>query len=344
MHAGGRLRNIIFKSALFVMSAALAAFGVLAWANAANAFAAVQNRSWAALDPLWPMYALAAIGCLAAQALAACAAVNFMRLANAPVIWRRLAFAFYIVSVVFAAYSADRGGQVVLNSAHHAAYEARMADRVALSGEIATLSHAIEVERQRLPLDTANVVAERQRAALATFEAATAVARARLPEAQRELSGRPPLPREPPTDAGIALAVFVIFLAWAALEPWGYALADRGREPPARVALSVAPAPEPAKSAKPSATLLFFRRAAALLTLGMLSHFATATPARAEEVAPPPPAPEPVSISQWQDAKAVAFSMRGRFEVPEIAAKVQRHPSTVYKWFRARDKENAAAA
>jgi transposase len=36
--------------------------------------------------------------------------------------------------------------------------------------------------------------------------------------------------------------------------------------------------------------------------------------------------------------------MRGRFEVPEIAEKVGRHQSTVYKWFRERDKQNAKKA
>lgn len=337
------LRNIAFKAALVVMSVALAAFGVFGWADSALALDAYAARDWAVLSPLWPVYAVAAIACLAAQVIAACAAVNFARLSKAPGIWRLLAGAFYAVAVFFTAYSADRGAQVVLQSAHRAAYEAREAERVALIGEIATLSQAIEAERQRLPQDTANVVAERQRASLAIFEAATAAATARLPEAQRELAAKPPLPREAAQGLAMALGVFVIFLGWAILEPWGFALAERGREPIAPVAPGVAHPPMAPKPATQSATILFFRRAAAILTLGWLSHFATATPAEAQPVAPPEEAPEPVSISQWQDVKAVAFSMRGRFEVHEIAAKVGRHPSTVYKWFRDRDKQQAAA-
>ncbi len=340
MNQPPRLRNIAFKLALIVMSVALAAFGVFGWADAARALDAYAARSWADLSPLWPVYAVAAVACLAAQVIAACAVVNFARLAHAHVIWRIGAFAFYAVAVFFAAYSADKGAQVVLQSAHRAAFEVREAERVALTGEIAGLVATIEAERQKLPEDTANTVAERQRVALAAFEAATAVARARLPEAQRELSERPPLPREAAQDWTIALAVFLIFLAWAVLEPWGYAVAERGREPPKPVALPLALALEPEKRATSSANVHWLRRAVAILTLGWLSHFATATPARADEVAPPPQPPAPVPIAQWQDAKAIAFAMRGRFEVPEIAAKVNRHPSTVYKWFRARDKEN----
>lgn len=342
--SGGKLRNIAFKGALIVMSVALAAFGVFGWADSARALDALAAQSWDDLSPLWPVYAVAAIACLAAQVIAACAVVNFARLAHAHWLWRAGAFAFYVVSVFFAAYSADRGAQVVLQSAHRAAYETRMAERERLAREIVALSGVIEAERQKLPEDTANVVAERQRTALATFEAATAGARTRLPQAQQELSARPAMSREAPQDLAMALGAFAIFLVWAVLEPWGYALAERGREPPPRVAPAVALPPELEKNATHSANVHWLGRAIAILTLGWLSHFATATPVRAEEVATPPPAPEPVSISQWQDAKAVAFSMRERFEVPEIAAKVKRHPSTVYKWFRARDKENQKTA
>lgn len=341
---GKRHRNIVFKGALVVMSVALAAVGVFGWADAAHAFEAIRERSWAELDPIWILYAAAAIGCLAAQIIAACATVNFARLANAPPIWRVLAAGFYGAAVFFAAYSADRGAQVVLNDAHRSAYEARQTERATLREEIGALSRVIEDERQRLPADTANVVAERQRAALAAFEAATLPARTRLPEAQRQLERLPPLTREPEQSWLSALGVFAIFLAWAILEPWGYALAERGREPPKPVALSVALAPPPAINATRNANVHWLGRAIAILTLGWLSHFATATPVHAEEAASPAPAPEPVSISQWQDAKAIAFSMRGRYEVAEIAAKVNRHPSTVYKWFRARDRANGNSA
>lgn len=344
MNNGGRRRNIIFKAALIVMSIALAAFGVFGWADAAGA---LDASAWADLSPLWPVYAVAAIACLAAQAIAACAVVNFARLAHAHWVWRFGALAFYGVSVFFAAYSADRGAQVVLQSAHRAAYEVRETERDRLASEIVALTGAIEQERQKLPHDTANVVAERQRVALAAFEAATAVARARLPEAQRELRERAPIPRDAAQGWAMALGVFVIFLFWAVLEPWGYALAERGREPPLAVAPAVARAPLPANSATRratdatgGATVHWLRRTLALVTLGWISH--VTPPAQAAQ-AEPEPAPEPVSISRWQDERAIAFSMRGRFEVPEIAAKVGRHPSTVYKWFRARDKERAAA-
>lgn len=334
-----RHRNIALKLALVVLSAAIAAIGVFGWANAANAFPALFTSDWASIDPLWPVYALAAIACLAAQVIAACAVVNFARLAQAPFVWRLLAIAFYSVSVLFAAYSADKGAQVVLQSAHRAAYVARQTERVALTNEIATLTASIETARLQLPSDSANVMAERQRAALAIFEATTAVATARIPEAQRELSERPALPREVPQDWQISLLLFAIFLAWAILEPWGYALAERGREPIPSVATEAIPV----HRANHGANVHWLSRGVALLTLGWFSQFATAPAAVGATPEPEAIAPEPISISQWQDAKAVAFAMRDKqYEVVEIAAKVGRDKSTIYRWFRDRDRMLAA--
>ena len=335
-----RHRNIAFKFAFVVMSAAMAAIGVFGWANAANAFPALFTRDWASIDPLWPVYGLAAIACLAAQVIAACAVVNFARLAQASPVWRLLAIIFYVVSVLFAAYSTDKGAQVVMQSAHRSAYLVREAERLTLTDEIATLTNSIEAARQNLPSDGANVMAERQRAALAIFEATTASATARIPEAQRELNEHPPLPREAPQDLGVALIMFAIFLGWAVIEPWGYALAERGRDV-ANVVRPIDPTPQPAK---PSATVHWLRRGTALLTLGLLSQFATEPATAATTPEPEAIAPEPISISQWQDAKAVAFAMRDSFEVVEIAAKVGRDKSTVYRWFRERDKQQAKAA
>lgn len=335
-----RHRNIALKLAFIVLSTAMAAIGVFGWANAANAFPAVFTQSWGEIDPLWPVYAIAAIACLAAQVIAACAVVNFARLANAPPVWRALAIAFYAVSVVFAAYSADKGAQVVLQSAHRSAYVARENDRQRLTQEIATLTASIEAERQKLPSDSANIVAERQRAALAIFQATTAVATARIPEAQRELTERPPLPREAPQDWATALILFAIFLVWAVLEPWGYALAERGRDAGPAVTMADNPARPPTERTN----VHWLRRGTALLTLGWFSQFATEPQAMAAMPDPEPIAPEPISISQWQDAKAVAFSMRDSHEVVEIAARVGRDKSTVYRWFRERDKQQAKAA
>ncbi len=341
-----RRRNWLLKSALVVMSVALALFGVLGWADKARALEALASRDWADLDAIWPLYAVAAIGCIAAQIIAACAAVNFAWLDGASRVWRGLAIAFYGVCVVFAAVSADMGAQAVLASGQRAAYEARENERAALLEEIATLSRAIEAERAKLPADTANVPTSRQQAALELFNAATAAARVRLPEAQRQLSESPPLARDPHHHWTLALAVFAIFLAWAILEPWGYALAERGREMATPVARAT-PANDSATLSATSAKVHWLNRLAALLTLGLLSQFG-APVATAEtplaSVAPPAPTPEPAPLAQWQDAKSVAFSMRGRFEVPEIAEKVGRHQSTVYKWFRERDKQNAKKA
>jgi len=342
-----RRRNWLLKSALVVMSVALALFGVLGWADKARALEAIAARDWSLLDAIWPLYGVAAIGCIAAQIIAACAAVNFAWLEGASRVWRALAIAFYGVCVVFAAVSADMGAQAVLASGQRAAYESREVERAALLEEIATLSRAIEAERQKLPADTANVPTSRQQAALEIFNAATAAVRARLPEAQRQLSERPALARDPHHHWTLALAVFAIFLAWAILEPWGYALAERGREANGKVATPLSSATPANDSATPSATgakVHWLNRLAALLTLGLLSQFGA--PVAAAEtalatVAPPPKAPEPAPLAQWQDAKSVAFSMRGRFEVLEIAEKVGRHPSTIYKWFRERDKQNA---
>lgn len=325
------------KSALVVMSVALALFGVLGWADKAHAFEAFESQSWGDLSALWPLYAVAAVACIAAQIIAACAAVNFAWLGGAALIWRALAIAFYAVCVVFAAYSADMGAQAVLASGQRADYAAREIERAALSREIAVLSQQIEAERAKLPDDTGAIPASRQAAALALFNAATETARARLPVAQRELANRPAISRDPHHHWTVALGVFAIFLAWAILEPWGYALAERGREAKA----PVASATESATGAPIKNNVHWLNRLAAIITLGWLSQFGAAAPAVAQPVAPPPPAPEPAPIAQWQDAKSVAFSMRGRFEVPEIADKVGRHPSTIYKWFRERDKAAA---
>lgn len=337
MASGGRLRNIAFKLALIVMSVALAAFGVLGWADSARALDAYAERSWAILDPLWPVYAVAAVACLAAQVIAACAVVNFARLVSAHWLWRFGAFAFYAVAVFFAAYSADRGAQVVLTAAHRAAYQANVDERTRLQNEIQSLAEAIEEERGKLPSDTENTMTSRQTAALALFEAATATARARLPEAQRELRDLPRMERDPVQDWSFALSVFLIFLAWAILEPWGYAIAERGREPPLQ---GWRPASQDSRGAK----VHWLQRVAAFVSLAWLSQFANPVLAAPAPPANPRETPEPITLSAAIDAKAVAFSMRGRFAVCEIARKVGVHQATVYRWFRKRDLEAAKAA
>lgn len=52
----------------------------------------------------------------------------------------------------------------------------------------------------------------------------------------------------------------------------------------------------------------------------------------------------PIMLSASMTARATAFSMRGRFAVSEIAARVGVHQATVYRWFAARDKAMAKAA
>lgn len=329
-----RLRNVVFKLALIVLSVALAAFGVFGWADAAHAFDAYRAGSWEALDPLWPIYAIAAIACVAAQIVAACAVVNFARLAGAPLIWRFLAGAFYAVAVFFAAYSADGGARVILTSAHRAVYTVRETERRALSEEIKQLSDLIDAERQKLPQDTSGTVTSRQQIALARFQAVTATAGARLPEAQAELARKPPISREEAQPWVAAAGVFLIFLAWAVLEPWGYALAERGREPNN--------SPPSAKFA-PHAKAPWLRRVAGWIALAWFSQTATQAPIPEAPAANPLILPEPVQLSDARDAKAAAFSMRGRFAVQDIAAKVGVHQATVYRWFRARDLQANAA-
>ena len=335
----GRPRNIALKLALIVMSVALAAFGVLGWAYAARIFDADWSRPWAerlaAFDPSWPIYVVAAIGCLAAQVIAACAVVNFARLAKAGTTWRALAIAFYIVPAVFAAYSADKGGQVVLAAPHRAAYEARENERTRLVIEITALNGVIEGERAKMS-PMGSVGPQTRERETNAFLAATVAERERLPRAQASLDAAPSLPREVEADWLAGATVLAIFLAWALLEPWGYALAERGRE--AFVAPPVAerlPAPQ---GATQSANVHWFKRTVAFLTLGLLSHFATAPPASATINAIPVEPPKPIEIADWQDAKAAAFSMRDRCDVAEIAAHVKRDKSTVYRWFRERDK------
>lgn len=333
----------MFKAALIVMSLALAAFGVLGWAHAARGFDAYRAQSWAALDPIWPVYAMAAIACLAAQFIAACAVVNFARLTHSSLIWRALAVAFYLVAVFFAAYSADEGAKVIMGSAHRAAYEANQSERARLETEIAGLTATIAEERARLPADTGLTYASRQDSALAIFEAATAAARGRLPEVQRELRDLPLVAREQVSAWQSQAFVFLIFLAWAVLEPWGYALAERGRYvAAARNAYATPDAtPSAARVAVPQrfAAPGLLARTAALLSVAPCG--AMAAPQET------PIAPENQSVivlSPDMSPRAVAFSLRGRASTRVIGKTVGVHSSTVSRWFIARDRAVAAMA
>lgn len=338
MHVA-RAPNWILSLVLAVLSVSLGLFGVSGWADAASVYetpwAGSLGGSVAHLNPLWPIYALAAIGCVAAQILAACAVVNFARLSGAPRVWRFLAIAFYGVAVFFSAYSADMGAQVVLNSGQRSVYESRHRDRVSLASEIDHLSATIAAARARLPV--AGLVGPKtQDAAIATFEATTSVERSRLPVAQEELKSKPELTRDRPKSL-LDTLVFLIFLGWALLEPWGYALAERGRE--------VAPTSHAAtngvrvlRSREPGV----LRRLMAIFGLIRLAAGATDGPALAETRAIEPITnPDPITLKSEMDEKAVAFSMRGRFSVEEIANKVGRDRSTIYRWFAKRDTQAA---
>lgn len=327
-----RARNWIFTLGFTVAALAVSALGVFGWAYAAGAW---QARSWGDLDPLWPFYVVAVVGCVAAQVVAACSVVNFARLALAPRVWRALALAFYAVSVTFAAYSADHGAQVILGVAHRAAYESREKERAALAKEITTLSATIKKERDKIPV-AGSVGPKTLDAATATFEATTAVEQSRLPVAQTELRSKPPLGRDTP-PAKWDNAVFIAFLVWGALEPWGFALAERGRQ--------VAPVPHSAtngvrvlRNREPG----LIRRFAAWCGLLTLATGATTEPALAATHNPEPVAnPDPITLKAEMDEKAVAFSMRGRFSVDDIAKRVNRDRSTVYRWFAKRDAQAA---
>jgi hypothetical protein len=239
MFGADRPRNWILKTALVVLGGALAALGVFGWADKAHMFEALSEPHasiWAflaSLHPLWPLFGAGALGSIAAQFLAASAAVNFARLAAAHPIWRGLCAGFFAVGAGFAAYSADLGAGVIIGLPHRAAFEAREADRAEfaaqrdeaqrqvaeLDGRILLLSDAARLqgwpgerlERQAAPLQALRDDAARE-------------ARA----AQEEFNERPAIPRErdPAPWEGLVL---IIFLAWASLEPWGYTLADRGR-------------------------------------------------------------------------------------------------------------------
>lgn len=340
----GRRRNWLLKSALVVMSFVLALFGMLGWANKANAFNAVALNEIAALDPLWPIYGVAAIGCVAAQIIAACAAVNFAWLEGAGRVWRWLAGAFYGVCVVFAAYSADLGAQAILSNQQRAAAASREQERDRLQAEIISLNGVVAAERQRMS-DPGTVGPQTRAAETAAFLAATEAERARLPLAQAALDASPPLPREVMLPWHTALGVFLVFLAWAFLEPWGYALAERGRQPatpntqhrPTEAAIRAVPL-QHSQAATPS----LWRRAAAWVSFLLVSHAATAGLAHANTEPEPRDTPNPLTQPAAIDAKAQAFSMRDRFDVPAIAAKVGVHQSTVYRWFAKRDKELAS--
>lgn len=279
-------RNWILKLALAVLGGCVAALGVFAWADAARFFEARAAHALgsaefvAALHPLWPVFAIACVGCVAAQIFAACATINFARLAKAPKIWRGLCGAFYVVSVVFAAYSADKGAQIIIGLPHRAAYEAREADRKRLTDEIADIDERMaEARRQLLSYDPATTPTARQNAAREAFNLRTESDARRLPIVQNELDARPPIARERQPE-GWEAAVFFIFLLWAALEPWGYPLADRGRvEMPGRVRPKASPfRPKQPRIVRPS----FWWRV--LATLGLVNV--------ASAAAEPPPPPD----------------------------------------------------
>ena len=335
-----RHRNIVFKLALVVMSLALASVGVFGWADAANAFEAFQSHSWAGLDSLWPLYAAAAIGCLAAQVIAACSTVNFARLTSAPPVWRFLAGCFYAAAVVFAAYSADRGAQVVLTSAHRSAYETRETERHTLSAEITAINGRLALAGQRLGFDPATTMTARQNSALATYNALTRIDRDRLPLAQGELASRPPLPREIALDFVTALAVFAIFLAWAILEPWGYALAERGREAniaPARRPFEVVegglPAHRPPATARHWAGRSFLAGLATWWALQSQSAQAVSAPPGAPE-SPPNPVERMGDLVSETDLKAAAEKLASHgVGERQIAAQLStRYNHFVSRW------------
>jgi hypothetical protein len=338
----GRRRNWLLKTALFLMSVVLALFGILGWAHKADVFTAVAADAadgglWAGLDPLWPIYAVAAVGCVAAQIIAACAAVNFAWLDGAGRVWRALAGAFYVVCVLFAAYSADLGAQAILSSAQRAAADARDVERTRLTDEIAALNEVIAGERAKM--SAPGTVGPQTRASeTEQFLAATKAELARLPIAQQTLDALPPLPRETELSWYAAAGVFLIFLAWAVLEPWGYALAERGRQAPPRFVAGEAP---PFRTMRLESRPSLLRRAAAWFSLAVISQGVAPALASANPTEEPCETPQPVTQPAAIDAKAKAFSMRGREDVAVIAAKVGVHPSTIYRWFAKRDAELA---
>lgn len=282
------------KAALAVLSLALAALGVLGWADKARGFDALAH--WgdpvaliAALHPLWPIYFIAAIGCIAAQILGACVVVNFAeRLKDAKSFWRYLALGFYGVAAVFAAISADIGAKAIIGAPYRAAYEARLVERAALTAEITAIRGRLGEAQARLDaIDPTTTYTSRLQEARAAFEATTAVDRQRLPTAQAELDARPALPRERP-EAPWELALLVIFLAWGLLEPWGYALGEIGRT-------EIAPAPGMRRARMPRQRLLglrwppWARTAAAAVAMASAPAAAAAAPetSRTESVVQP---------------------------------------------------------
>lgn len=230
-----RRNNWLLKSALTVMSCALAALGIGGWAYMARVFDAAplwgddKAAFIAALDPLWIIYAIAAIGCIAAQILGACVVVNFAeRLKSAKSFWRWLALGFYGVAAVFAAKSADIGATAIIDAPHRAAYEARVFEREALTAEIAEITKRIADADAALAAIDTEVNAYRAREARERHAALTKLDAERLPIARAELDARPPLPRERTPEPWEGL-LLLLFLAWAFLEPWGYAMAELGR-------------------------------------------------------------------------------------------------------------------
>lgn len=289
-----RRRNWLFKGALVVASVALAVFGIVAWSTLANAGQLwtltfqwlagrpialdVAAQAFAALDPLWMLYATGAVFCVAAQFIAAAGAVNARRILddahaeNRKAVedgWLWLSVTFYVIAAAFAAYSADQGARMVLDRDTYEAYVAREDDRALYRNRVAELDREMASLRQTIAnanetlseIDPTQTVAARQRTAGVNYDRLVSQANTRLPLAQDErekaeqwLVANPRLPRVKEAGA-VGVVVFLAFLFWALLEPWGYALAERGTE--ARVkARAERPKdkPSPSRKKEPEAT------------------------------------------------------------------------------------------
>lgn len=226
MHRQGtHVTNIALSAVMF----AFASLGVLGWANQAWLFDALESGHGAGiaitrLNPLWPIFAVAALLCVAAQVLAAAMASNFVAMGRQTPGLRLGAVVIYLVGAVFSAYSAEVGVQTIMDAPHRAAHAARAEERAALTAEITTLEARISYARRPLDsLDPATTPTMRQEAALATFLASTESERARLDAARTELSRKPPLARQREQSAEFwPNPIFIAMLLWALIEPWGF--------------------------------------------------------------------------------------------------------------------------
>lgn len=261
--------------------------------------------------------------------------IAFAGLAIARHNWRGarfLAFLGVLVTVLAASWCGFTTWQkIAADTRSQALQEAQQKpDYIFASRALSSASSALESQLQRQPPgcacpDTIRAWEASQRGAInsLTLERDTAQARLDLATPRPQMDWIAAI-RGVGMEA-VKLLGFMVF---------GLAISQPPKAPP-----NVATEPIPIVQA---ATPPWYMRTAAALLALFVSQARAPASADAQTLAQPRQASDPIVLNAAHNAKAIAFSMRGRYDLPQIAAKVGVHRTTVYRWFRARDNELSA--